>query len=95
MQDFSDPPGWLGLLLCGTAAAWYLYQTRAGSLLHVLGGVTLGAGVLLACTASGSNVGRNSDWMEYHLLFSGWAAAALVVSGAAFACRSIFPVAQN
>ena len=58
MHDFSDPPGWLALLLCAAAAAWYLYQTRAGSLLHVLGGVTLGAGVLIACTASGSEYRR-------------------------------------
>ena len=38
MHDFSDPPGWLALMLCAAAAAWYLYQSRAGSLLHVLGG---------------------------------------------------------
>ncbi|MGA2798300.1 MAG: hypothetical protein ABSE63_12020, partial [Thermoguttaceae bacterium] len=89
MRDFSDPPGWLALLVCAAAAAWYLYQTRAGSLLHVLGGVTLGAGVLIACTASGSDTGGNGQWQEYYLLFTAWAAAAFVVLGAAFAGKSL------
>ena len=95
MRDFSDPPGWLGLLLCAAAAAWYLYQTRAGSLLHVLGGVALGAGVLIACTASGTNIGRHSDWLEYHLLFTSWAAAAIVVLGAAFAGKELRSACQE
>jgi len=85
MRDLSDPPGWLGLLLCAAAAAWYLYQTRAASLLHVLGGVTLGAGVLIACTSSGTNIIWFGDWLEYHLLFTACGAAAIVVLGAAFA----------
>jgi hypothetical protein len=89
MRDFSDPPGWLALLLCAAAAAWYLYQTRAGSLLNVLGGVTLGAGVLFACTASGANIGRHGEWQEYHLLFTAWAAAAFVVLSAGFAGKGL------
>ncbi len=89
MHDFSDPPGWLSLLLCAAAAAWYLYQTRAASLLNILGGATLGAGVLFACTASGADIGGQSQWQEYHLLFTAWAAAAFVVLGAAFACKGL------
>ncbi|MGD0381948.1 MAG: hypothetical protein ABSA77_00405 [Thermoguttaceae bacterium] len=89
MRDFSDPPGWLSLLFCAAAAAWYLYQTRAGSLLNVLGGITLGAGVLFACTASGANIGRHGEWQEYRLLFTAWAAAAFVVLGAGFAGKGL------
>jgi hypothetical protein len=95
MHDFSDPPGWLGLLLCTGAAAWYLYQTRAGTMLHVLGGLLLGAGVLITCTASGANISRHSDWLEYHLLFTSWAAAAMVVLGAAFAGKNLRLPAKN
>jgi hypothetical protein len=89
MRDFSDPPGWLSLLICAAAAAWYLYQTRAGSLLNVLGGAALGAGVLFACTASKANIGRHGEWQEYHLLFTAWAAAAFVVLGAGFAGKGL------
>ena len=89
MRDFSDPFGWLSLLLCAAAAAWYLYQTRAGSLLHVLGGATLGAGILFACTASGAFIKALADWPEYHLLFTAWTAGAIFILGAAFAGKNL------
>ncbi|MGA2061922.1 MAG: hypothetical protein ABSG67_15660, partial [Thermoguttaceae bacterium] len=89
MHDFSDPPGWLALMLCAAAAAWYLYQTRPGSLLHVLGGLTMGAGVLIACMASAANIGGNTQWQEYHLLFTAWAGAVFLILGAAFALKSV------
>ncbi len=89
MRDFSDPPGWLGLLLCAAAAAWYLYQTRAGSLLNVLGGVTLGGGILFACTASGANIKPHGDWAEYHLLFTAWTVGAFFILGAAFSGKKL------
>ena len=51
MHDFADPAGWLSLLLPAAAAAWYLERTVPGKLIHVLGGLGLGAGVLVACQA--------------------------------------------
>jgi hypothetical protein len=89
MRDLSDPPGWLGLLLCAAAAAWYLYQSRAASLLNVLGGAAIGAGVLFACSASGTYFCRQGGWQEYHLLFTAWAAAAFAILGAGFAGKEL------
>jgi hypothetical protein len=89
MHDFSDPPGWLALLLCAAAAGWYLYQTRAGSLLHVLGGVASGAGVLIACTVSAGDTGGNGQWQEYHLLFTTWTGAAFLLLGVGLAGKSL------
>ncbi len=86
---FFRPARLAGLVALPAAAAWYLYQTRAGSLLHVLGGITLGGGILFACTACGASINRQGDWVEYHLLFTAWAAAVFVILGAAYAGKSL------
>ncbi len=51
-------PGWLALLLVAAAAAWYLGQVSRAKLLHVVGGLTAGIGVLAACHAGRDAVGR-------------------------------------
>ena len=39
VNELASPPGWIGLLLTAVAVGWYLRQTQAGGLLHVLGGL--------------------------------------------------------
>jgi len=83
MTELASVPGWLGLLLAAAAAGWYLRQVLPGNLLHVLGGLGLGAGVLLACHATdpGTHFAwfARDSWLAYHALTIAWAAAALLV----------------
>ena len=50
-------PGWIGLLSAAAAAGWYLRHTLSGHVLHVLGCLLLGVGVLAACHAGQSDSG--------------------------------------
>lgn len=77
MGQMAQAPGWLALLLSAAAAAWYLRQAVPGNLLHVLGGLGLAAGVLLACHTTYVNVTDRPAWnlwMEYHTLIAAWTA---------------------
>ena len=83
MNELAAPQGWIGLLLTAAAAAWYLRQTQPGSLLHVLGGLAVGAGVLAACgVASIYRPAPADSWIAYHTLTTAWAAAGLIVFAA-------------
>lgn len=96
LNDLSAPPGWIALLLCASAAAWYLYQTRAGSLIHVLGGTAIGVSLLFTCTTAGANWSHSSDWFEYHMLFTTLSASALVVLACSFLGRNLYlPESDN
>jgi len=70
----AEPAGWLALILAAGATAWYLRQTFPGKLMHVLGGLGLGAGVLLSCYTQRSVDGSSGDWTAYHTLTAAWAA---------------------
>ena len=78
LARMADAPGWLALLLSAAAAAWYLGQVSRGNLMHVVGGLAAGIGVLAACHAGRDNsvAGR---WLAYHTLTTAWAAAAMAV----------------
>jgi hypothetical protein len=67
------------LLLSAAAAAWYLRQIMPGKLMHVLGPLTLGAGVLAACNAGRWQVPGSLLRIEYWTLTVAWAAAGLLV----------------
>jgi len=90
MAQLAEWPGWLGLLLTAAAAAWYLRQVRPEGLMHVLGGLSLGGGILAACAATTAN-GLNGPrpWLELHTLMTAWAAAALVVLAVGFTGRKL------
>ena len=80
MNELAAPQGWIGLLLTAAVAAWYLRQTQPSSLLHVLGGLAVGAGVLAACrVASIYRPAPADSWIAYHALTTAWAAAGLMV----------------
>ena len=90
MDDLAAPQGWIGLLLAAAAAAWYLRQTQPASLLHVLGGFAVGAGVLAACDAALIYRHAAADsWVAYHALTTAWAAAGLMVFVLAMAARTV------
>jgi hypothetical protein len=83
MSDLAAPQGWVGLVLTAAVSAWYLRQTRLGSLLHVLGGFAIGAGVLLACGSASIYQHAPADsWIAYHTLTTAWAAAGLMLFAA-------------
>jgi len=90
MHRLADAPGWLGLLLAAAAAGWYLFQAFPGNLVHMLAGLGLGAGVLVACQS-----GRIADppawnaWCEYHVLITAWTAVAFLVLGIGFFARKL------
>jgi hypothetical protein len=88
MGELADAAGWTALLLCAAAAAWYLWQTLPGNLSHVLGGVLLEIGVLVACEMTHFNSPQLAAWLEYHMLAMAWAAAALCVLGVGFVWQS-------
>jgi len=85
MAEIAAPQGWLGLALVGAAAAWYLRQTRLGPLVHVLGGVGMGVGVLCACSMARLPVAsRPQPWLEYHVLVAAWTILALALLAVGF-----------
>jgi hypothetical protein len=88
MGELADASGWTALLLCAVAAAWYLWQTLPGNVLHALGGVLLGIGVLVACWMPHFNSPQLAVWLEYHMLTMAWAAAASCMLGIGFAANS-------
>ncbi len=85
--EIGDAWGWAALLLCAAAAAWYLWRTMPEQLPHVLGGLLLGIGVLVACNTAHINTPTARDWLEYHVLTMAWASAALVLLGIGFLSR--------
>ncbi len=93
LAQLSDAPGWLALLLAAAAAAWYVGRVLPSNLIHVLSGLALGIGVLVACHAGrvNSDPGTN-NWLAYHVLTTAWASAALLVLGIArFAVPFVVP----
>lgn len=95
MAQVSDLPGWLGLLLAAAAAAWYLRQVLPGNLLHVLGGLGLGAGVLAACSTTDLGDRGGSAWLPYHTLTTAWAAVGLSLLGLALLGRRLRLAAED
>ena len=89
MGELADAAGWTALLLCAAAAAWYLRQTLPGNAAMVLGGVLLGAGVLAACATTHFDSPQLAAWLEYHVLTTAWAGAALCMLGIGFVAHSI------
>ena len=89
MGELADAPGWMALLLAAAAAAWYLWHTLPGAMPHVLGGALLGAGVLAACSVTRIGPPNFADWLEYHVLTTAWAAAAMSVLGVGFVGRKL------
>ena len=61
LADIAGAPGWLALLLSTAAVAWYLGQVSRGKLMHVVGGLAAGVGVLTACQL-GRNQSAAADW---------------------------------
>ena len=80
MKELATGPGWLALLLTAAAAAWYLRRALPGNLVHVVGGLALGAGVLAACYAANQHA-VSETWIESHVLMAAWAATALLLLG--------------
>jgi hypothetical protein len=98
MYELAAPQGWIGLLLTAAVAAWYLRQAQPGSLLHVLGGFAVGAGVLGACCAASicrpaaAAIHRPAwydSWIAYHVLTTAWAAAGPIVLAIALGGRAM------
>jgi len=78
--QLAEPPGWIAVLLVTAAAAWYLRQVSPRDLLHVIGGLGLGVGVLTACTTSNWNVTfLPRDWLAVHVLTALWTGIGLLV----------------
>jgi len=76
MVDLAQGPGWIALLLATAAAAWYMRQTLPGNLVHVLAGLGLGAGVLIACHTGNFTKPWDGRWLEYNTLIAAWTAVA-------------------
>jgi hypothetical protein len=91
MAGLGAAPGWLALGMAAVCAAWYLRQTLPGNLLHVLGGLGLGAGVLAACAVATWDPPstRHSAWLAYHTLVAAWASTCLALLGIAWLGRSL------
>jgi len=88
--QLSEPAGWIALVLAAMAAAWYLRQVAPHQLFHVLGGLGVGIGVLVACSAANlTQAAPRFDWLEYHLLTTCWAAAGLVILGGGMLGRNL------
>jgi hypothetical protein len=88
MHKCADTAGWLSLLMPAVAAAWFLERVASGKLIHVLGGLGVGAGVLVACKGisialyvegDGTTYHIFNSWIEYHLLYASWTALALIL----------------
>ena len=75
INRLADAQGWIGLLATAVAAGWYLRQTLPGNLLHVLAGLGLGAGVLVACRVA------DHAWAASHALVAAWTLVGLLVLG--------------
>ena len=91
MHELAAGQGWVALLLTAAVAAWFLWQTRRENLLHVLGGVALGCGVLVACGVESHDrtLLAHRGWISYHTLTTAWATAALLFFAIAMAGRSV------
>ena len=89
MGDLADAPGWVALLLCAAAAAWYLWQTMPAGLLNAVGGLMMAVGVLVACLASQFNPENFAGRPEYHTLTTAWAVAMFIVLGVGYLGRTL------
>jgi hypothetical protein len=68
--------GRLALLLTVAAAGWYVGQIAPRQLVHVLGGLGIGLGVLAACSMAHSDA---PNWTAFHVLTAAWIVAALLL----------------
>jgi hypothetical protein len=84
MGHLAGASGWAALLLSAVAVAWYLWQELPKHLLNIIGSLLLGAGVLIACQVTSCNSPLLAAWLEYHVLTTAWAAAALLMLGIGF-----------
>ena len=92
MAGLASVPGWIGLLTAAVAAGWYVRHTLSGHLLHVLGCLLLGVGVLAACHAGRVETPAiGISWLAYHVLTTAWAAAAVVLLGLAMLAEKVGP----
>jgi len=89
----AEPAGWIALLLSALAAVWYVPGAFPGKVMHVLGGVGLGAGVLLACYTGSFSFPTDTDWLEYHALTSCWAVVGLLMLAVGMLGRNLRPAA--
>jgi len=90
MTELAAPQGWIGLLLTAAVSAWYLRQRQPGSLLHVLGGLAVGVGVLAACgVTTVYRPALDHPWIAHHVLTTAWAAAGLIVLAIAMEGKSL------
>ncbi|MBN2578149.1 MAG: hypothetical protein JXB10_04085 [Pirellulales bacterium] len=83
MDRWADTTGWVSLLLTVAAAAWYVYRTSPGGLMRLFDATGVAVGVMVACSAAG-NGNAVFPWQEYHLLYTTWAAAALILLASQF-----------
>ncbi|MEE8450865.1 MAG: hypothetical protein V3R99_03090 [Thermoguttaceae bacterium] len=79
ISGLADAQGWIGLLATAAAAGWYLRQTLPGSLLHMLAGLGLGAGVLVACQVADQP--DTNAWTASHAMVAAWTIVGLLVLG--------------
>jgi hypothetical protein len=89
MHEIAQPAGWLSLLLPAVAAAWFFERAEAGKLIHVLGGLGLGVGVLIACQAESFTFVEAKDWLACHALYVSWTAAAVVLLALTFVANRL------
>src|SRR5262249_47809644 len=74
-EQIRQVTGWLALAGAILASAWYLRLCRSRLTVHVLGGLELALGVLVACTFGG---GDAAAWLAYHTLMLSWVAMGAV-----------------
>jgi hypothetical protein len=68
--------GWAALLLAMAAAGWYVIQSASRTGVHLVGGLALALGVLLAATVSRWDTG---NWLSYHVLTAAWIIAGMLL----------------
>jgi hypothetical protein len=78
LADVGQTGGWAALILAMAAAVWYLQQNPAPIGTHLVGGMALALGVLLACTASQWDTG---NWLAFHVLTAAWLLAGAAMLG--------------
>ncbi len=83
--------GWFALILPVVAV---VLRGRLGDLVHALGGLLLGAGVLAACAVSSTTIALPifEQWRAYHALLAAWTASGAVMLATGVICRYYFSV---
>ena len=81
--------GWFALVLPVVAV---VLRGRLSDLVHALGGLLLGAGVLAACAVANSSIALPilQQWRAYHALLAAWTASGAVMLAAGVICRYYF-----